>query len=414
MSSVKTHSTILIFAYYSFKDPVFQSAVLPYFNGLSRESPGLRFILLTFEQKKFLLDKATVIRVEEELREHNITWFRASWNSGSFKLVKKAYDILQSIVLSSYLLVRFKVDKIYSEGFPGAVLSHWLAKIFRKDHIVHTFEPHTQYMIEAGVWNEGSWEAKMLSKYEIKVAKGATHLLTATDAMVQRLGKMKLKAQVLRVPSCVDMDTFRYQPGERIRIRAQLNVKDDEVMIVYLGKFGGMYMEEEIFEFYKVCEEYPRLKFKYLVLTIEEKGKVLDLIDRYSLPKNKFFIKKVSRSEVSSYLSSSDFGFVAVRQFPGKRFCSPIKDGEYWACGLPVIIPKGISDDYIYASQHEIGIVMKDTTKESFTRVCEEMLEWRSKDKEEVVERCRDFVKSDRDISLFKPMYRNIFLPGKA
>ena len=34
-----------------------------------------------------------------------------------------------------------------------------------------------------------------------------------------------------------------------------------------------------------------------------------------------------------------------VKPVPTKRYCTPVKDGEYWALGLPVIITEGISDD---------------------------------------------------------------------
>lgn len=402
---MKLYKTTLIFAYYSFKDPIFQSAVLPYFIGLNKMQPKLRFVLLTFEQKQFKLNNSEVAQIRKELAIQNIFWYNTNWHSGKFKIAKKIYDILQTLFISSYIILKYKVNIIYSEGFPGAVMGHWLSKIFHKKHIVHTFEPHTQYMIEAGVWNKDSWEAKWLAKYEHIVAKGADVILTATNAMIK---KLKVKAQIHRVPSCVDTNLFNYSEEKRISLRKQLGIKENEVVITYLGKFGGMYMESEFFDFLNVCESSQEINFKYFIFTNDPD--INDKIVKSGINKKKFLVKYLKREEISAYLSASDFGFVGVRQHPSKRYCSPIKDGEYWACGLPIIIPKGISDDYIFAEKEKIGIIMKDCSITSYIEVCNQVNNWKYIDKRTTVERCRKFVLEDRDVDTFKKKYMNIFM----
>ena len=74
-------------------------------------------------------------------------------------------------------------------------MGHHLAKFFNLPHMVHSFEPHTQYMIEAGVWSESSWEAKLLGRYEVKIAKNCSHIFTATQEMMKRIRSWGYKAR---------------------------------------------------------------------------------------------------------------------------------------------------------------------------------------------------------------------------
>jgi len=159
---MKSVRTVFIFAYYSYNDPVFQSAVLPYFRGLHKLEPRLRFVLLTFEQQQFKPSNAEIAAIKKELALENISWHHTNWHSGRFKILKKIYDIFQTLFISTFIILKYQVNIIYSEGFPGAVMGHWLAKLFGKKHIIHTFEPHTQYMIEAGVWSKNSWESQII------------------------------------------------------------------------------------------------------------------------------------------------------------------------------------------------------------------------------------------------------------
>lgn len=403
-------NTILIFAYYSFYDPVFQSAVLPYF----REFPGKKdfhFVLITFEQKKYRTSEQQRADIKEELQKQNITWYNVNWHSGSFKVLKKLFDFIVGICFTAYLIIKYKVNIIYSEAFPGAIISHFLSRFFRVPHIVHSFEPHTDYMVEAGVWSEKSWEAVLLKTYEKKIALKCYAIFTATGKMIERLRQAGVKCIIEKVPSCVDINHFKYRPDKREAIRNSLGIKDEECVIVYLGKFGGMYLDSEVFDFYAYCLKYSRLQFRLLIFTPDDYGIVKEFIREKELDESLFVIGTLKKEDIPSYLSAADFGLVPVRQKPSKRFCSPIKDGEYWACGLPIIIPEGISDDYIYAEQYGIGISVKDFTDKSLIEVVKQIDDWMAnKSREDVRYKARKFVEQDRNVEHYKLLYRKVFL----
>lgn len=401
--------TIFIFAYYSYKDPIFQSAVLPYFQNFSDKN-DFRFVLLTFEQKRYETPKEEKITIKSQLKDQNIIWHHTKWHSGKFKILKKGYDFFHGFLLSIFLIIRYNAKIVYSEGFPGAIFGHYLALATFKHHVIHTFEPHADYMVEAGVWTQKSWEAKLLYALQDKVAKGASVIMTATEAMKLQLeGLVSKKTKVLRVPSCVDLDHFQFSQASRDQLRNTLSLASSDIVLVYIGKFGGMYMEDELFDFFEMCEKASD-QFRYWIFTPDDREKVHAHFIKTDISSSKYLVKKLTREEIPGYLSAADFGLVPVRQFPAKRYCSPIKDGEYWACGLPIIIPEGISDDYIFANSEEIGIVYSNTSLESYQKLVIDILKWKKfKDVELVREKCRNFAEQDRSVKSYRLLYHDVF-----
>ena len=310
------------------------------------------------------------------------------------------------------LVKKYDVACVYSEGFPGAVIAHYVARLTGRPHIVHTFEPHTDYMIEGGTWKKTSWEAILLRKFETLVAKKAAVLMTATQAMID-IWQKKTKAQFYRVPSCVDIKHFQFNEEERNALRKKYNILENEVVFVYLGKFGGMYVEKELLDFFKevnLSQENSSYDFRFMVLTPDKKEKIEALIHQSGMEMKQFIIESLTREQVPSYLSAADIAFSGVRQYPSKRYCSPIKHGEYWACGLPVIVPDGISDDYLLVRKIEIGWCLPAFTKEAYTETVKKIFaEWCWEKQVGYRQRTREFVRRDRNVEEYQSLYAKIF-----
>ena len=72
--------------------------------------------------------------------------------------------------------------------------------------------------------------------------------------------------------------------------------------------------------------------------------------------------------KINEYLAAADFGITLVKPVPTKLYCTPIKDGEYWATGLPVVITKDISDDSKIIEQNNTGYVLKSLNVEEYDK----------------------------------------------
>ncbi len=401
--------TILILAYYSVEDPVFKSAVLPYF--LNFPDRDIKFIMCTYENDRYPLTPEKRKFIKSVLKENNIQWIEFKWRSGRFKLLKKILDLLKSIWSTRQIIKVNHVTAVYSEGFPGAIIGYFICRLNQVKHYIHTFEPHADYMLEARVWKNFSWEYIFLKKLESIIARQASLIFTATEGMRQRIQTWGVnRDKIYLVPSAINLSSFYYDENARLRIRSELHVTEKECLIVYLGKLGGMYMEEEIFDFYKYLSLNSKLKYKFLFLTAEPLNKILSLADEYGLSKGDVMAFFVPSEEVYQYLSAADFGFVAVRQRSSKKYCSPIKTGEYLACGLPVIVPRGISDDYLNIVKHDVGVILDYLDVKSFVHTTAKIEDlFLNSNHPELINRTRSYAKKYRDIAQFKKLYASVF-----
>lgn len=339
---------IFVFAYYSIKDPVFISATLDYLLEANKTNHRFEFHLLTFEHDGFSITDVEIEKTEKVLKGKNIYWYRSKWRSGGLlKPIWKIIDLIQGIAKGREIIVANHCEMIFSEGVVGASIGYFISKISRKPHIIHSFEPHADAMKEGGVWSSWSWEFHLLKHFEKRLGRSASTLITGTEAYKSEIELWGVSAKIYVIPSCVDTSRFQYFSDRRKEIRQAFSISEDTIVIAYLGKFGGMYMESELFEFFKNCEQHPTHKFQYWIFSGNSPDWINDQFNKYDIPQEKTFVNKLTKQAIPGYLSAADIGMVAVRPLPSKRYCSPIKTGEYWACGLPALIPKGIGDDYL-------------------------------------------------------------------
>jgi hypothetical protein len=53
----------------------------------------------------------------------------------------------------------------------------------------------------------------------------------------------------------------------------------------------------------------------------------------------------------------ADFAFSNIKPAPCRKFCCPIKNGEYWSMGLPILSPDNIGDDTDIIRNEGCGVI---------------------------------------------------------
>lgn len=212
------------------------------------------------------------------------------------------------------------------------------------------------------------------------------------------------------MPSCIDTNVFQFNVKNRREIREKLSISKEQKLICYLGKFGGMYFKEETFELFSTFANSLNYEFRFLIITPLITEEIESLICNYGLSEITTCRSLSEPKEVSAYLSASDVGLVAVRQKPSKRYCSPIKTGEYLACGLPVLVPKGISDDDVLLTENKIGVLINDTSRIGYRDALEDTIHlFETSTDQEVRSRARNYCLKDRSIYQYKLLYEQLF-----
>ena len=110
-----------------------------------------------------------------------------------------------------------------------------------------------------------------------------------------------------------------------------------------------------------------------------------------------------------------DFAICPMKPLPSRRYGTPIKDGEYWALGLPIVIPDQISDDSEIIKKHKIGSILAGFNSESYKRSVLEIQELlNGKTRKEIYNSIRPLAEKYRNYSIAENVYETIYKNNNA
>lgn len=262
---------------------------------------------------------------------------------------KKYYHKLLDFLIFPRKLGRmvrvYAIDMLICRGALAGSLGHIVNRNFGTPYIVESFEPHADYMTKTGVWREGGLKYLFQRRWEKAQLLSAKKIITVSDNYRKLLVDAGLRVEkVLTVPCAVDLVQFSFNAVARREIRRCLGFFNSSIVGIYTGKFGGLYYDEEAFQIFSVAFKNIEA-FKLIILTPDDSRVVTDKLTKAGIPERDCYVGHVSHDRVPSYLAAADFAFALYKSSPFARFLSPIKLGEYWANGLPVMLTKGIGDE---------------------------------------------------------------------
>ncbi len=348
----------IVFIYNSFNDPLFQGNLLQHLLYECRHN-RFKFHLITFEQDQYRLDDREMQSQKEYLMTRNIVWHPLNWHSGKLLLLKKIYDLVLSFILIARLKFKEKPTSIISLGTIAGGYAYCFKKLFNFKHYAYQFEPHSLFMLDFNIWKKSSMAFKILHALEEITAQSADIIATGTSHMMEVLKEKGITKNVYKLPSCVDDELFVIDDQAAKDIRKDLGISQNEMVIIYVGKFGGIYYNQEIVEVLTAINERIENIF-VLILSPNNKKEIAQQLENKGI--DRYFIGQTSYNQVFKYLNAADLGISAIPGLPSQKFRSPIKVGEYLLCGLPYICCKGVSEDDTIAIENQVGIVLNEFT----------------------------------------------------
>lgn len=400
---------IIIYVYNSFEDPLLQSNLYQYLidNG---QSGKYEMLLITYEQKEYYINPERKSVIKKDLAALGIYWRPLTWHSGSFKLIKKAYDLFLGTALIFFYRFFAGYSRLISLGTVAGSFAHLISRWFFMRHFLYQYEPHSEFLLDCGVWSKESKAYRLLNYLERRAGMKSAILATGTHYMIQRLEEWKSPAAVYCVPSCVNETLFSFDAEKRLKIRSELGLSATEKVFIYIGKFGDIYYPPKtVAMVFKQFYDYNPTLFRFMILSPQDNDLIKSTFIAAGIPPEKLYVSKVPFAEVPGYLSAADFGLVAVPPKPSQRFRSPIKVGEYLCCGLPYIVCRGVSEDDIWAEKENVGVVVSDFTATEMQAAVPKMLTILEEDKNTLYVRCRQAGIAYRGLSVLKLSVREIF-----
>lgn len=397
MKANKTN--ILVITSWSYNDALIQTYTLPYLNIIiSNLSDDSKIFLTTLEK-----NNQPIHNNHPKIKNILIDYHPLSLK-GVMMWIKLIFKLLKTIR-------KEKIDVIHCWCTPAGMIGYILSILTGKPLIIDSFEPHAETMVENGVWKKNGLVYRLLFFFEKQLTKRAKYLIATTEGM-KKYAKINYHFygnNIFVKPACVNLKLFSEANLKTNLLVEELKLQD-KIVGVYAGKFGGIYLEKEIFDFFKVAENHWGDRFRALILSTHTKLEISTYETKSEINPDTIVHRFVAHHEIPNYIGLGDFGITPVKPIPTKRYCTPIKDGEYWALGLPVVITKDISDDSDIIKKHVIGSVLEELNKDNYLKAIKEIdVLLKNNTRMELYNKIRPIAEKYRNFDIAEKVYKEIY-----
>lgn len=344
---------ILFLGYWNADDPLTSATILPHLKILKKFDKINNVVFVNAQREEVSQERL------KEIEDIGVKYYPMYSRNLSFNLINKISDFILFPRFIIQLTTKHDIQLIIARGAPAGGLAYLVWKKSRIPFVVESFEPHAAYMLVTKTWKR--YDPRYISQayLEKKQKQHATALITVSENY-----RMALKAEgieenrLFTVPCSVDQEKFFPDAQLRKIAREELKIPEEATVGVYAGKFGGLYYEDEAFElFQKAFSHYK--EFYLLLLSAQDKRWVQTKIKVFNLPTGYCRHLFVGHELVNQYLNAADFAFALYKETAVAKFLSPVKVGEYWAAGIPIVLTDKVGDEHLLIKKLGGGVLFK-------------------------------------------------------
>ena len=351
-------------------DPLGQSQVIPYLQGLSKA--GFSIFLLSCEKKQvFQKNKAAI---QQLLDDAKINWIPVNYTKNP-PVISTLLDIIKLKRAAKKIHRLNNIDMVHTRPGVPALVGLWMKKTMGVKFLNDIREFYADSRVEGGMWNTKiplyitiynffkKKEAEAVAKSD-----GIVCLTYAAESIIKEWKEYNDAIPLEVIPCSVDLTLFdpaAINEKEKDDLKNELAVNKDDFVISYLGSIGGWYLTDELMQFCKILsDKIPATKL--LFISPHRHEEIKKAAEKYGIAANKIVIKKANRQQVPLLLSLCDYSVFFIKPCYSKQSSSPTKHGEIMAMGIPLITNSGVGDVETVVTKYNAGIVINDFTKEDF------------------------------------------------
>jgi glycosyltransferase involved in cell wall biosynthesis len=358
---------VLFISYNGMLDPLGQSQVIPYLRELAKR--GVKFTLLSFERPKAYT--AEGVRKCEQLREKlqadGIEWHWLRYHQRP-SVPATIYDVLAGIRKASTLVRRNRIEMVHARGHIPATIALGLKRRFGTKMIFDLRGLMAEEYVDAEHWREGGVPYRLTKAAERRILAATDGIVTLTERIWPIIKEWQgLRGRAVHhevIPCCVDLSLFRFSEADRERRRKELGLRD-QFTVVYSGSLDGWYLTDKMVDFFAALLK-GNGEAHLLWLTNGSPDRVRELMRSRRVETNNFSVLSVAPAEVPSYLAAADAGLSFIKRCVSKIASSPTKNGEYLACGLPLVINAGVGDSDALIDDWNAGVLIEEFTDKEY------------------------------------------------
>jgi glycosyltransferase involved in cell wall biosynthesis len=400
----------LYISYDGLTDPLGQSQILPYLEGLSKYE--FQFFVLSVEKRRrYHTEKETVKNITDAA---GIKW-TPLWFTSKPPLLSKVYDRWKLKYNALKLFKQEKFDMIHCRSYIAAEIGLLFKRKFG-----------TKFLFDMrGFWadekKDSSWNIsnpifkavyKYYKKKEKQYLQYSDYIISLTEAGKKEMmtwSSYNPSTPISVIPTCTDMGLFSLTSKEQKKnSRQNLGISNGTLVISYLGSVGTWYMLDEMLILFRTIKK----KYQdaiFLFVTPTDKNLIAHTIDKLELNPKDFIIVKARRLEVPFLVKASDINVSFIRPVYSKISSSPTKLGEVLSMGIPVICNGGVGDVEEIVRNTASGYVVKNFTEDEFDKAIAAIPGLLNKSSSDIRDRAEDMFSLKKGIQLYLKSYQSIF-----
>src|SRR6266550_179543 len=254
----------LYICYFGLREPLVQTQVLPYLREIA--ATGVKVYLLTFEphlrrewDPKMLSDE------QDRLANEGIRWSALAYHKRP-SLPATLYDIATGAWAVARLVRRHRLNVVHARAHVPMAMALLAARATRCRLVFDIRGLMAEEYADAGVWAEQSLKFRAIKMLERAGIQKADQVVVLTHAMREWLRESRLTSaeNIEVIPCCVDF--ARYAETD-----VETGVEADNFEVVYAGSVTGLYLLEEMAQFFSTLRQHePRAFLRILTRSPDE------------------------------------------------------------------------------------------------------------------------------------------------
>jgi len=368
---MKIKKKILFISYDGMTDPLGQSQVIPYLAGLTEY--GYEFTILSCDKpKKYAEHEEYVANL---LKPYFIKWVSIPYHKKP-PVISSYYDFLMLKKKAKQLYKKEKFDMVHTRPGIPTLVALWMKKKYGIKFLNDVRGFWADERVDGGMFNLDNPVFKKIynwfKKKEYECLEKADYNTCITfKAKEEILTWKNIPNQPLNIeviPCSVDMNLFdpgKINPKIKDNLKQELQIKDSDFIISYLGSIGGWYLTDEMMKFCKIASD-KISNAKFLFISPHNHSIIEAAAKKFGIPSEKIVVRHGKRHEVPALLSFSNYSIFFIKPCYSKLSSSPTKHGEIMAMGIPVITNSGVGDVKEIVEKYESGFVLNELNLENY------------------------------------------------
>lgn len=355
---------VLYISYDGLTDPLGQSQILPYVQGLCEK--GYSFHILSFEKPDRFREGQR--RIEKALDGFDIKWHPHVYHKNP-PVLSTVMDMVKMRQEAHKICLRHRIAIVHCRSYLAGLIGMHLKRKLGVKFLFDIRGFWADERLDGGIWSLSHPLYRQIyfffKRKEVEMMKHADHIISLTHSGKEEIVSGKLfqgrsegipPEQVTVIPCAVDLELFdpsKIKPEAKEALKQQLALDGVRDVVIYLGSLGTWYLIDEMLAYFqRYQEENPSSIF--LIVTKDDPEIIWRSANKIGLSETAIKITQAERTEVPLYLSIASFGLFFIKPAYSKKASSAVKMGEMLAMGLPIVTNKGVGDADVYIDQKKL------------------------------------------------------------